>query len=247
MKNITKWFVLIILSFLSFSFVFADGKFDEKINSIFHKLESRYTDKTVWIKNQEYKKIINVLEKYKTSSSNTTLNKLIDWINNKLEDTIYNYENKIDTWSCSETYNLFTISDWSWKCQCSIWYDWTMSDDGTMWCADYSLWSCIQELGFLSVYDSSTNSCGCQEWYFIWSRYGWNYCVSNSEHPMITQQGVFAPKLYFWWYLCTQDCSWHIAWYEWAKEKSIYNSLECWGNSQSFIEWCYVFTENNSY
>lgn len=242
MKNIFKVLLLTVVLFW-YNSTFANSSINLQVEIIFERLESKYMSESIWAKNQQYKKIIQLLEQYKSRNSNKTLNELIDGVNKKLEDTIYTYENKVDTGSCSETYNWSTLSNGNWKCVCAIWYNWAESDDGTMWCADYNLWSCIQELGFLSIYDSNTNSCWCQEGYFIGTKYGWDYCVSNSEHPMITQQGVFAPKLYFGWYACTQDCSGHIAGYEWAKEKSIYNSLQCGGNSQSFIEWCYVYTE----
>ena len=51
---------------------------------------------------------------------------------------------------------------------------------------------------------------------------------------------------YFWWYSCkTFNCSGHQAWYDWAERKWIDNVDDCGGNSQSFIEWCWAYVEEN--
>lgn len=47
-------------------------------------------------------------------------------------------------------------------------------------------------------------------------------------------------------YPCTVDCSGHEAGYEWAEERSITDSDDCGGNSQSFIEGCQSYVEENS-
>lgn len=44
-------------------------------------------------------------------------------------------------------------------------------------------------------------------------------------------------------YRCTQDCSGHEAGYEWAQRKGITDPDECGGNSQSFIEGCIAWAE----
>lgn len=49
----------------------------------------------------------------------------------------------------------------------------------------------------------------------------------------------------FHWYGCTTDCSGHQAWYDWAEKKWIDHTDDCAGNSQSFIEWCWAYVENN--
>lgn len=49
----------------------------------------------------------------------------------------------------------------------------------------------------------------------------------------------------FWDYECTDDCSWHEAGYSWAEENSIDNEDDCWWNSNSFIEWCIQFVNDN--
>lgn len=236
-----------IILFIIFSFFLpitqqAIANFDKKVDIIFNKLEEKYKDETVWVKNQQYRKIILLLNNYKTTSKNIKLNDLISLINTKLNKTINDYEDKVDNWDCNETYNFATIGNWNGKCVCVDWYDWTQADDWTSWCADYQLSSCIQELGFLSIYNSDDNTCGCRKGYHIWEWFWGQSCIENSKHYKITTEWVFAPKLYFWWYLCTDDCSWHIAWYDWAVKKNIQHSYDCWWNSQSFIEWCYVFT-----
>lgn len=47
----------------------------------------------------------------------------------------------------------------------------------------------------------------------------------------------------FWGYGCTQDCSGHDAGYQWAEERGITDESSCGGNSQSFIEGCQAFIE----
>lgn len=46
-------------------------------------------------------------------------------------------------------------------------------------------------------------------------------------------------------YDCTDDCSGHEAGYEWAEDKGIYDESDCGGNSNSFIEGCVSFVEDN--
>jgi hypothetical protein len=52
-------------------------------------------------------------------------------------------------------------------------------------------------------------------------------------------------KYYFGRYKCEDDCSGHFAGYEWAEENNINNEEDCSGNSQSFIEGCKSFVEDN--
>jgi hypothetical protein len=47
-------------------------------------------------------------------------------------------------------------------------------------------------------------------------------------------------------YLCTQDCSGHEAGYEWAERKGIDSVDDCGGNSNSFIEGCQAYVEENA-
>lgn len=46
-------------------------------------------------------------------------------------------------------------------------------------------------------------------------------------------------------YDCTEDCSGHEAGYEWAEDNDISDTYDCDGNSQSFIEGCEVYVEEN--
>jgi len=52
---------------------------------------------------------------------------------------------------------------------------------------------------------------------------------------------------YFGEYKCTDDCSGHYAGYEWAEKNGIDSIDGCTGNSQSFIEGCKVFVEEQIY
>jgi hypothetical protein len=44
-------------------------------------------------------------------------------------------------------------------------------------------------------------------------------------------------------YFCTEDCSGHEAGYEWAEDNAIVDPSDCGGNSNSFIEGCEVWAE----
>ncbi|KKS59751.1 MAG: hypothetical protein UV26_C0016G0006 [candidate division WWE3 bacterium GW2011_GWF2_42_42] len=46
-------------------------------------------------------------------------------------------------------------------------------------------------------------------------------------------------------YGCTQDCSGHNAGWEWAEDKGITDPSDCGGKSQSFIEGCESYAEEN--
>jgi hypothetical protein len=50
---------------------------------------------------------------------------------------------------------------------------------------------------------------------------------------------------YFHGYRCTDDCSGHQAGYDWAEEHDIDDVDQCGGNSQSFIEGCQAWVEEN--
>lgn len=50
---------------------------------------------------------------------------------------------------------------------------------------------------------------------------------------------------YFHGYYCTDDCSGHRAGYAWAQRNDITNTYDCTGRSQSFIEGCYAWVEEN--
>ena len=44
---------------------------------------------------------------------------------------------------------------------------------------------------------------------------------------------------------CTDDCSGHEAGYEWAADKGISDPSDCGGNSESFIEGCEAYANEN--
>jgi hypothetical protein len=46
-------------------------------------------------------------------------------------------------------------------------------------------------------------------------------------------------------YPCTQDCSGHEAGYQWADDQSITSTDDCSGNSNSFVEGCNAYVEEN--
>lgn len=46
-------------------------------------------------------------------------------------------------------------------------------------------------------------------------------------------------------YPCTEDCSGHEAGYQWAEENGIEDADDCGGKSNSFIEGCEVYVEEN--
>ncbi|MES9948977.1 MAG: hypothetical protein ABW118_08465 [Candidatus Thiodiazotropha sp.] len=47
-------------------------------------------------------------------------------------------------------------------------------------------------------------------------------------------------------YPCTQDCSGHKAGYAWAEKKYITKRENCGGKSNSFIEGCYAWVEDQA-
>lgn len=49
--------------------------------------------------------------------------------------------------------------------------------------------------------------------------------------------------LIFKGYECTMDCSGHEAGYQWAEDKGIDDPHDCGGNSESFIEGCQAYAE----
>ena len=51
----------------------------------------------------------------------------------------------------------------------------------------------------------------------------------------------------FMGYDCTEDCSGHIAGYEWAEENGIADKDDCGSWSQSFREGCKAYVEANYY
>ena len=48
-------------------------------------------------------------------------------------------------------------------------------------------------------------------------------------------------------YPCVNDCSGHEAGYRWAEDNDINDPDDCGGNSNSFIEGCESYAEENAY
>ena len=63
---------------------------------------------------------------------------------------------------------------------------------------------------------------------------------SSNELPYSSSSGRYGN------YDCTYDCSGHDAGYEWAEENGIDNPDDCDGNSNSFIEGCQAYAEEQS-
>lgn len=55
----------------------------------------------------------------------------------------------------------------------------------------------------------------------------------------------YTDSSYFGEYECTEDCSGHEAGYSWAEENDISDESDCGGNSNSFIEGCISYVEEN--
>ena len=74
---------------------------------------------------------------------------------------------------------------------------------------------------------------------------------SNAEKPATTVMPSYSPNNYVSprgssSYSCTGDCSGHQAGYDWAEQHGITDPDDCAGNSDSFIEGCQEYAEENS-
>ena len=67
----------------------------------------------------------------------------------------------------------------------------------------------------------------------------------NYQPQPIYQQPTISPysSSTFMGYQCTVDCPGHEAGYEWAEENGIDDPYDCGGNSESFIEGCQAYAE----
>jgi hypothetical protein len=72
------------------------------------------------------------------------------------------------------------------------------------------------------------------------------YSPSPTYSPYSYPAPVSRPNLQFGNYGCTVDCSGHQAGYDWAESNSIDDEDDCTGNSQSFIEGCKEYVEENN-
>src|ERR1700674_5874785 len=73
----------------------------------------------------------------------------------------------------------------------------------------------------------------------------WMMEDANKEEPRrapIDTTPVPATE-YFHGYPCTVDCSGHEAGYQWASDRGIVDEADCTGNSDSFIEGCKAYVE----
>jgi hypothetical protein len=70
---------------------------------------------------------------------------------------------------------------------------------------------------------------------------------SDPSHSRSTppKSNAVVPAQSFGAYHCTQDCSGHEAGYDWAEENGIEDVSDCGGNSNSFIEGCEEYVEEN--
>jgi hypothetical protein len=68
--------------------------------------------------------------------------------------------------------------------------------------------------------------------------------VPIQSSPSATDSPTYNPPT-FRGYSCTIDCSGHEAGYNWAEEKGITDPDDCDGNSDSFIEGCRSYAEEN--
>ena len=69
--------------------------------------------------------------------------------------------------------------------------------------------------------------------------------VSYEEEDVVDEPEYETSDLEYNGYPCTEDCSGHEAGYDWAEENDIQDENDCGGNSNSFIEGCYSYVEEN--
>ncbi len=65
--------------------------------------------------------------------------------------------------------------------------------------------------------------------------------------PPVQRQYNVVPTPTFNGYDCTVDCSGHEAGYDWAEENGITDPSDCGGNSNSFIEGCESYAQEQGY
>lgn len=71
---------------------------------------------------------------------------------------------------------------------------------------------------------------------------------SSNSYPKKPEYRAYPQYSYpntFRGYSCIGDCSGHIAGYQWAEENDIDDPDDCVGNSDSFIEGCLAYVEEN--
>jgi hypothetical protein len=63
------------------------------------------------------------------------------------------------------------------------------------------------------------------------------------QSPSSPTRPLYIPPSNFDGYPCISDCSGHEAGYDWAEENGIDDPDDCMGRSQSFIEGCQTYAE----
>lgn len=76
------------------------------------------------------------------------------------------------------------------------------------------------------------------------SKSAYDASFTSSNYSNDEDDSEFETKT-FKGYECTDDCSGHEAGYNWAEENGIYDENDCGGNSNSFIEGCISYVEEN--
>ena len=69
--------------------------------------------------------------------------------------------------------------------------------------------------------------------------------LANFTHKDTQIKDNYTDNKTFGGYKCTEDCSGHEAGYEWAEDKGIEDADDCGGKSQSFIEGCRTYANEN--
>lgn len=81
--------------------------------------------------------------------------------------------------------------------------------------------------------------------FIVVSTFLWLYKITDLVNPkfsLIEPISCEVPYEVLDRFVCTWDCGGHKAWYEWACKK--FNDAtfyQCWGNSESFRQWCEWF------
>ena len=78
------------------------------------------------------------------------------------------------------------------------------------------------------------------------SSYSSNEDPPESARPEQSTETGSDNSFEFHGYECTVDCSGHQAGYDWAEQHDIDDEDDCGGNSESFIEGCKAFVQENA-
>lgn len=70
---------------------------------------------------------------------------------------------------------------------------------------------------------------------------------SESDEDEASEYSEGGSDEIFHGYECTEDCSGHEAGYQWAADNGVTDADSCGGNSQSFIEGCQAYAEENGF